>query len=144
MSRLLVFCVACVSASEKEEQARMNPAEFKSGFARMIIDGFDSDGDGMLSRDEVETYILQTAEKTMDDKERAGRLEGMMGMLDENSDGKGSMAELQSFAQKMMHMDGRTDRLPAGSGAPGALPAGSARRRKKKGKKKRAEVKDEM
>ena len=154
-------CVACLLV------AVMHGVEAKTPKAAAIIPGnsepsdnanlhnaffdkFDANRDGVISRDEV-AHVLPSmvASADADDEPPSSaeeKVEGFMMVLDENSDGVGSRAEMASFTwgrsnpnpdpdpdpnpnpnpnpnqasfmKKMHDMDGHTDRLP--SGTPGA------------------------
>lgn len=82
---------------------------------QMWMQQFDRDGNGVLNADEVRGISDQS--QTDNAGGEAGssdqKLEGMMMMMDKNSDGIVTRKELLRFGRLMVDMDGRTDTLPS-------------------------------
>ena len=87
-----------------------------------FFDKFDVNRDDFISRDEVAQVLPSMIASVDADHEKSGspeeKVDGFMIVLDEDSDGVGSRAEMANFIKKMHDMDGHTNRLP--SGTPGA------------------------
>lgn len=93
--------------SEPSDNANLHNAFF---------DKFDANRDGVISRDEVAQVLPSMVASVDAEHERSGspqeKVDGFMMILDEDSNGVGSRAEMANFMRKMHDMDGHTDRLP--------------------------------
>ena len=99
--------------------ATQAPPMGEAAMLQNMFSSFDVDGDGLVSRDEVEQrlpYMNDDPSET-DGSTLEQRVDGFMLMLDEDRNGYGTRTEMKAFIKKMQDMDGRTDRLPVPAAA---------------------------